>query len=297
MAEEGKKGWGNTKLFTELVGVLGWIQCGELDRDIEFEETQMSRGKKMKKLGVDALYRFDCPISGRGRVVLLDGKRYKMDTMSAGLLDEFMNDTIADVNVLRRQWSAVMEQRGVNRTDQIDSAIIAWDCPEGWNPQKAWDWIKKIRVAARMNPPVLGVVAPKDILDRLQTIENLSKQSGGLQFWYGKAKHRPGFSSVLAPELLASEMIPLRVERTGETGVVFFDTNRSHSVGFVLHYLVNSGLFSSPALTVWVVCERHRVDDFEEQLAQAMRELKRPNPTLTTPELSVKRLAKVDFAS
>lgn len=303
MGEEARQGWANTKLFSEIVTNFGWKQCGPLDRDVVFASQSPASKPRTEKVGVDALFRFDCPITGTKRAVLVDGKRYAMSSMSSSTLSEIVRGVVKSADRLRHAGDVLVEERGISREHILDTAIIAWDCHDGWDSVRGRRMIASVDMSQRKNPPVLALVITKDHLDTLETLRSIAEKAGHLEFYYRNGRPSAAYSKVLVPELLVSSVIPMRTsspkqDHVGEqTGFLVPDVDAFSQADFPLELASMLGLFHPRELTVWVCCSRIKHEDFVEKVNNAIRQIQANNDALILPTLKFVHVPRTPFSS
>lgn len=303
MSEQSRQGWANTKLFSEIVSHFGWTQCGPLDRDVEFE-VRLNNGKiKKEKIGVDALFRFDCPYTETKRVILVDGKRYAMSSMSSSTLTGFVRDVVTSTDRLRHASGALQRDRGISRDHIVDTAVIAWDCHDGWDRTKGRKIISQIDISQRKSPPVLALVLTTDHLDALQTLRQLAGDTHRVEFFYRNGRPASAYSNVLAPEMLLSSVIPMRLSslfdagKPEKTGFFVPDVDAFSKADFPMELAALLGLLHPRVLTAWICGSRLLFADTKEAVANALTKLKLNSEALNLPELEAIHVPKTPFDS
>lgn len=266
--EQGRQGWANTQLFADIVKKFGWKLRGAIDQNIDCEKCPAYANGNPRTHGVDALFTISCPYNSKiTRAILVDGKRYTMASVGGpAKLKGWLEDTIKTSIHARESMSSLSKKRNLPPNTQIDTALVAWDCHEGWDTQKAIKWIKGIALGSKPIPPISAFLSTRDHLDRLQTIYQFSQTVTNLEFLYS-IERKPLWTSTLTPELLHSATLLVRYSQNGksnkETGVLYFDVEDSGNVKFLSKYLDYSGLLTHDEITVHIMCKKSEIEDFE----------------------------------
>jgi hypothetical protein len=266
--EQSRQGWANTQLFTDIVESFGWKLRGAIDQNIDCEKCLPYKKGNPRTHGIDALFTLSCPYDDKiSRAIVVDGKRYTMDSVGGPTkLKGWLEDTINTLVHARESLGSLMEIRNLPHNTIIDTALVAWDCHDGWDANKANGWISGISLGHRPIPPISAFLSTKDHLDRLQTVYQFSQTVTGLEFLYSIEK-KPLWSSTLTPELLHSAILLVRYAQNGlskkETGVLYFDIEKPGNIKFLSKYLHYSGLLTHDEITIHILCKKSDIEIFE----------------------------------
>jgi hypothetical protein len=297
--EQGAEGKANTKLFAELVTTVGWTQKGPLDQNVDCQRCKTRANGTAATHGVDGLFTFFCPFLQGERAVVVDGKRWSMDTMNgpAKLSGELRN-VAEDCVHLRESPDALLRQRDIAATVQLDTAMLLWHCHEGWNEEKALRWLREASPGVYRVPPVMAFVSTNIVLDRLATICTFRARFAELDFYYPTQQGLAEWYSVLTPETLHSAMSLFRYREHNVSewkyGAFYFDTSAPAGVRFLLKLMKATGFVAHPSVEVHVGCPESQVDAFREEIDVALRQVRGAGHA---PEIRVLRLQRVGFDS
>lgn len=298
--EQSREGWANTQLFTDLVEKFGWKLRGAIDQNIDCEKCQPYKNGKPRTHGVDALFTLSCPYDSKiTRAVVVDGKRYTMESVGGPTkLRGWLEDTIKTSIHARESMDSLSKKRNLPPNTLIDTALVAWDCHDGWDSKKATSWTKGISLGHRPMPPLSVFLSTKDHLDRLQTIYQFSCTVRNLEFLYSIEK-KPLWARTLTPELLHSSTLLVRYEKNGilkkNIGVLYFDVENSSNIKFLSKYLDYSGLLTHDEITIHILCKKSEIEDFET-LFKAEFEIG-SNSNIEQTSFVFKQLVKAQFDS
>lgn len=298
--EQGRQGWANTALFSSLVADFGWFQRGPIDQNINCQKCQPYANGNPRQHGVDAIFTFDCPYSLKTRGVIVDGKRYTLDSVGGSAkIRQWLDDSIKTALHARDSLSALTEERNLPPDTQIDTVIVAWDCHKDWNAEKGKNWIKQISLGQTPSPLLSVFLSDKSHLDRLQTLSQFRKTVEKIEFLYS-LERRPVWSEVLTPELFHSSILPVRYKKYGETifntGIIYFDIEQPSEIRFLVKYLDYSGLLTHNNINIHIPCSLSDLESFKQYFFTEFKE-KKYGQSISTSSFEFSHLAKASFAS
>ncbi len=267
--EQGQEGWANIKLFSEHARQLGWRTWGGLDRNAPCDACPARRSGDKASHGVDGLFSFACPFLRRERAVVVDGKRYAMGSVGGpAKLKEWISAGTKVADHLSRSASALQEQRSIpaDVTTSLDTSIIAWDCEDGWDSEKAEGWLSESVLELRPEKAIQSLILTKDRLDWLATLSNFSRLHEELELYYF-LEPTPLWHHVLVPEALFWHFIRVRYSALGsaKSGVLIPNWHGAPLARSILKFLASSDGLSTD-LTFFVRSPKHTVPQVTEVL-------------------------------
>lgn len=289
-------------LFSSKARLFGWHLRAAINRNITVASED---GDAEEHTGVDGLFTLDCPFTGRKRGIVVDGKRYKWNSMRKPLLAEFTDGVVEQCGKLRRSTTLLNDEHGIEEDVDFDTAILAWDCYEGWNPELYDRWMATLPLQrVRAKQPILGLVYSRPILDRLATIAELRQKVSALEFHYQLEKYVVGWSKVLAPEAVCSPLIAIRWKDfpRGEVesphwkkGVLYFHQSPTRNARFIVPFLQHHGM-QNTAVAVYAHAEESAIPLLQTQIDHEL-EGERPGRFSQQREVQILQLSAVEFRS
>lgn len=275
--EEGRAGWANTSLFASLVQDLGWEIRGPIDQNIECEKCQPYANGNPRTHGVDAIFTLFCPYLNRSRAVIVDGKRYTFESVGGPkTLRSWLDDSIKTTMHARESCESLFRTRNIPPGTSVDTVLVAWDCHEGWNANKAKSWLKNIRLGHTPPQTISALIATKEHLDKLQTIVSFKKTVNNLQFLYN-CERLPMWSDTLTPELLYSSILLIKYQNSHLLapiiGAIYFDINEPCRIRFLVRVLIHAGLLTHDQIAIHIPCKNSQLEHFENYFNAELRSL------------------------
>jgi len=231
MAEYSEDAHKHVEAYASVTKKLGWRQQGPLDKDIACDVCRPKSNGEPNVHGVDALFEFDCPYSERPRLVLVDGKQYKMDSIGGkSVFLKWMKDLARAVEHLNGSRQALLTDRAIPEEVPLDIGVIAWDCPD-WDRKRAVKWMKTAgETTLRREPAVLLLLSTRDHLSRMLTISKFIEKHADVQFAFHREGRHLQWSSTVPPEAIHSHFLMARHRTdTGKlkVGALHFGHNAS----------------------------------------------------------------------
>jgi hypothetical protein len=212
MAEESREAWAHSKQFANLLAPMGWRLVADVDTNFRCAKCQpYKHSEKPRVHGIDAMFVMVCPFSRMNRLVVIDGKRYALTSYSPKLLKEHVEHLTEACLHLADSIDLVEEDHDVPESPILDTCILVWDCHTGLDHGTATKWYRELG-PSRPRRPLQRFIWDNRTLDRLATLSQYLRTIHSFVFLYDE--WRAGRSKVLAPELLASAVVPLAVRQS-----------------------------------------------------------------------------------
>ncbi len=271
--------------FAELIGELGWRQRGRLDQKLEGRlRTRGKKAEKNRDINADIIFTFYCPFTRGQRGVLVDGKRYAMDSLTTPNIQNFVEKNLIDIDNLRQSRDVLETDLEIDPLTHFDTAIVAIYCHKEWDAAEMRKVLAKVQPPGYRKQPVISLVATNDTLSRLNTIYLFKKSCAKLEFFYMTGGN-PLYSSVLAPEYLFSSLIPFRYQlhdspRVIRYGIFNFDTVSPYpsKVRFLLGF-ARRVFASQTEINILAMMSAGQFVTFEQELNAELR-LDKDGPAL-----------------
>lgn len=236
MAEESREAWAHSKQFANLLSPVGWRLVADVDSNFRCGKCPPYKGsEKPRGHGVDAMFVIFCPFSRVNRLVVIDGKRYAFTSYSPKLLKEHVEHLTEACLHLADSVELIEEDHDIPESSVLDTCILVWDCHTGLDHGTATRWYRELG-PSRPRRPLQRFIWDNRVLDRLATLSQYLRTIHSFVFLYDE--WRAGRSKVLAPELLASAVVPLAVRQSASTverlTLVVFDELQEAAFGLHL---------------------------------------------------------------
>lgn len=293
--ELSNQGNANTELFSEIVQRMGWIQRGPQNENIECSKCKPNKSGSHRKHGVDTLFTFMCPYRGVTRGIVVEGKRYKMSSVSADMLKKWIVNSLMVTQHLEHSLHLFRKERDLPSDTFIDTGVIVWDCHEKWNTKIGLDMISKVKFFSSSVPTSSILLLHKDHLNKIATIDVFRQRHNQFEFLYNPESVAV-WSQVLTPELMMSDMLAVRYRKEDkkpwEHGIMFLGPLGARQLKFVIPYLAYAQLTSHSKVTVHFPCKQSELPAHKAALESAMADI--PGSTL---ELTCARIPTSTFDS
>jgi len=300
MPENNRESWSHAVLFARHVTGLGWNLKGDLDRDIPCPKLGTYKSGRVKAHGVDGLFEFTCPYGGGQRAVLLEGKRWAFRNVGLSNLQDWMRTLVKKVRDLQESPEELYELRGISPGTSLDTALVAWECHEGWDGTAGKTLVGRVRPGRATNPPILALISTNTQLTRLSTVANLKERVRYLEFGYINNRGLFSWSPVLSPEALHSSMMPIRTKEAAddrwEHGALVFAEQGAPNPAFLLQYLSSRQMLSHGKLGIQVAGPENVVQAVRQQVTSEVRSVE-AQTGWSPPRFSVVPVPLVPFAS
>ena len=274
--EQSRVGWANTALFRDIVKNFGWVQRGPIDENISCKKCGKLKNGNWKIHGVDALFTIKCPYLERNRAIIVDGKRYTMESVGGpARLNKWLRATYKTVMHARESLDILNVDRNLPSNALFDTAMVVWDCYKDWDKNKAKKWIKEVHLNSYANPPVIALLTTKDFLNRLQTLDQFRKTVIELQFLY-IVDNAPTWSDVITPELLHSSILAVRVKDYNSDywnyAAFYFDDSTPSNISFLVDYLAHSSMLIHESVKILIPCKMSEVEIYQTHLDSSFKD-------------------------
>lgn len=301
MAETGEEARTLVNLFEETVRPFGWKLRAAINRNVKFTT---DKGEE-QEAGIDALFTFRCPYEERERGIVVDGKRYAWSSMGGpSRLSEYVNDVIEQCVSLRKSGPFLERTYGIDPAVEFNTAAIAWDCHDGWREDLIDGWLTKLSVSKKWaDNAIIGLVFTKKNLDRLRTIYEFRQKHTALQFHYQTERYVDGWTDVLAPEAICSDLVAIRYKTHSDaqkglnfwrSGAFYFHEGEIRNSRFIVPFLKHHNLFDEQ-VTVHVAAQANLLDHFK-QLIKLELEQESRGPG-QHPDVALTQLTTSEFKS
>ena len=289
------QGNANTELFSEIVQRMGWVQRGPQNENIECDKCKPHKSGSRKTHGIDSLFTFNCPYRGITRGVVIEGKRYKMTSVSADMLKKWIVNSLMVTQHLEQSIHLFREARDLPLDTCIDTSAIVWDCHAGWTTEAGAEMLSKVKFFSSSDPTTSVFLLHKDHLNRLMTIDVFRRRHQQFEFLYNPERVAV-WSKVLTPEMMVSSMLAVRYRqgdsKPWEHGIMFFGQTGTRQLKFVIPYLAYAQLTSHSKVMVYLPCKQSELPTHRAALDSAMADI--PGSSL---ELSCARISTSTFDS
>ena len=266
--------------FSELISELGWRQRGRLDQKLEGKlRTKGKKTEKDRDINADIIFTFNCPFTGGPRGVLVDGKRYAMESLSTSKITDFVEKNTIDIDNLRQSSDVLETELEIDRLTHFDTAIVAIYCHKDWDAAKMRGYLANVKPPGYRKQPIINLVATNDVLSRLNTIYLFKKTCLRLDFFYLVAGN-PSYSPLFTPEYLFSSLIPFKYQlhdspKTVRYGIFNFDTEKPYpsKVRFLLGF-ARRVFASQEEINILSMMSAGEFVTFEQELKSELRQFK-----------------------
>ena len=298
--ERSKAPANSVKLFAENAIKLGWEQAGPLDENVRCQVCDSGS----RAHGVDGIFTLNCPFTGRHRAVFFESKRYKLSSVGGSSeISKWLKDAATKASHLAGSSDFLLEDRGVPRSVLVDTVVVAWDCYDEWNEERARRWVADASPGIRPKKPLLLLTLLSPHLDRLHTLAEFAEtRFVELEFSYADMGHRqPPWSQTLAPEALSSDLLAIRYRPDGNAplahGVLMFNTADPRTASFALSFAHRRGLFHYPEIAFFVFCGKTRANELQAELDSELQTMQRHFRNGRFPTVSIETLTTQAFRS
>lgn len=200
----------NHEIF-RLFRLLGWQRIGDFDMDVT--------GDDGKKMGIDTVVSFETPLKNKPQLAILEAKRYKTESFSKKLLQDWLTRLDAKLLKLRNSDNFYDTFPSTNNCTIADTGIIAIWFSDTENYKqfrlKFKEYLPQISISTRTRKAGLNKIYVMENscfmkLFSLQTEINLIKNKGDFKFTYSpRFNNEEPFckSSTLTVEYMFSDVI------------------------------------------------------------------------------------------
>lgn len=235
-----------------------------------------------------------CPYTGRERGIIVDGKRYAIESCTDKNIKGFITKLKKDVECLDSSVDALREKHDIPSDIIVDTGIIAIHNHNQEDDEKITKIVNGLKYIVRGENDISILVMTNKHLNRLATI-NCFRKANDVEFYYTPEKSLT-WSPILTPELLMSDIIPMRYkeknsDRAYRVGLFYFDDSPEKCINFIFLVLKYYHLESHQEIDVFVTHDANSIDRLKAVVQKEDSEIFK-NSTIT-----VKQLDEVKYKS
>lgn len=269
MGEEYKKGATHTRLLFEKLQPFGWAQVISQDEDVECSKCDKLKNGKRRTHGVDLFATIDCPYLNKTRGIIIDGKRYAIDSCTEKGILKFLQDLRDTVECIDASLFDLQQKYPMDPDVIVDTGILAIHAHNASDEDELTKITSKIKYHLRSEQNIMLLLMTNKHLNRLATIGNFCK-ANEVEFFYNLPTGLVA-QKTLIPESLMSDIIPMRYRPKGDNceprvGLFYFGSMEMSDVSFVLPVMKYFQFESHSSMKVFASCKAIEIENLNVAL-------------------------------